>query len=234
MARRAKASPSGNGNRTRVLLTGGPGLLRDALKVAFSSEKMDVTVADPASIRQTLDAVLPDVVLVPGGDPDITVDLIREVVEIGYPTVTIARDSTVLDQARLIDAGAGLVIGPDAPYADLIAAVREVAAGHTPLPLGRRYELEEVLREHRKAEARRNRPFEELSARERAIFALLYEGLSAEQIADEECISMSTVRSHVRKILTTLNVHSQLAAVAMARSRGWFEAVSLDLTGHRG
>jgi len=39
-------------------------------------------------------------------------------------------------------------------------------------------------------------------------------------------VSVSTVRTHVRSILSKLNVHSQLSAVAMARSNGWFAEAS--------
>ena len=59
-----------------------------------------------------------------------------------------------------------------------------------------------------------------LSPRQRAVLELLDEGLAARDIALRLGISETTVRNHVRAILTRLDCHSQLGAVAEARRRG--------------
>ena len=53
-----------------------------------------------------------------------------------------------------------------------------------------------------------------LTAREREVLSLLGEGLEAAEIADRLGVSVTTVRTHIRHILSTLGVRSQLAAVA--------------------
>ena len=136
-------------------------------------------------------------------------------------------EDVAVEAALAARAGANRVLGLDTGFEDLAATVQRSFSEALTLELDRRYILEQLLREHRKTEEDRWLPFRELSAREREIFALVYEGLSADQIAEDACVSVSTVRTHVRSILSKLNVHSQLAAVAMARSNHWFTADAL-------
>jgi DNA-binding CsgD family transcriptional regulator len=58
-----------------------------------------------------------------------------------------------------------------------------------------------------------------LTAGERRVLFYLTEGWTAQDIADELVVSLTTVRSHIRSILRKLEVRSQLAAVAIANSR---------------
>ena len=59
-----------------------------------------------------------------------------------------------------------------------------------------------------------------LTSSERRVLYFLTAGRSAQEIADELVVSLATVRSHIRSVLRKLGVRSQLAAVAMANSRG--------------
>lgn len=56
-----------------------------------------------------------------------------------------------------------------------------------------------------------------LTGTERAVLALLSTGVGAAQIGARRHLSMNTVRTHIRSILTKLGVRSQLEAVAVAR-----------------
>jgi DNA-binding NarL/FixJ family response regulator len=58
-----------------------------------------------------------------------------------------------------------------------------------------------------------------LTAGERRVLFYLTEGWSAQDIAAELVVSLTTVRSHIRSVLRKLEVRSQLAAVAIANSR---------------
>jgi DNA-binding NarL/FixJ family response regulator len=138
----------------------------------------------------------------------------------------IAQEGVSVEASRLVGAGAAAVLGLDTALPEVVAAVRSVLNGRAPMSLERRYRLEQILREHLADEQRRWLPFGELTERERTIFALVYDGMSADQIAERECVSVHTVRSHIRQILAKLNVNSQLAAVALARSHGWFAPVA--------
>jgi len=58
-----------------------------------------------------------------------------------------------------------------------------------------------------------------LTASERRVLFHLTEGRTAQEIADELVVSLTTVRSHIGSVLRKLGVNSQLAAVAIANSR---------------
>ncbi len=60
-----------------------------------------------------------------------------------------------------------------------------------------------------------------LSKRELEILEGLSRGNSYKMLADTLCISMDTVRYHVRNIYKKLHVHSQSEAVAKALRKGW-------------
>lgn len=60
-----------------------------------------------------------------------------------------------------------------------------------------------------------------LTARERIVLIHLMHGLSAEQIAQVEYVTLATVRTHIRNVLWKLNVRTQLAAVAYAYRTLW-------------
>jgi PAS domain S-box-containing protein len=65
--------------------------------------------------------------------------------------------------------------------------------------------------------------FQELTAREREVLALLAEGLGTRNLAQRLVISPNTVRNHIQNILQKLNVHSRAEAVAIAIRHGYIK-----------
>ena len=59
-------------------------------------------------------------------------------------------------------------------------------------------------------------PGDDLTPRERAVLALMVEGLNNTQIAERLIVSPSTIKSHVSNILSKLGVASRTEAVALA------------------
>jgi len=66
----------------------------------------------------------------------------------------------------------------------------------------------------------RGGPLAELTGREREILRGLSEGLSTAALAKKLSIAPVTVRNHVQNILQKLDVHTKLAAVALAYHQG--------------
>jgi len=64
-----------------------------------------------------------------------------------------------------------------------------------------------------------------LTISERRVLFYLTEGCTAQRIAQELVVSVTTVRSHIGSVLRKLGVRSQLAAVAIANSRDLGHAV---------
>jgi len=65
-------------------------------------------------------------------------------------------------------------------------------------------------------------PGQDLTERERAVLALMVEGLNNTQIAGRLFVSPSTIKSHVSHILSKLGVASRTEAVALAMRHGLF------------
>ena len=65
-------------------------------------------------------------------------------------------------------------------------------------------------------------PGQDLTERERAVLALMVEGLNNTQIAGKLFVSPSTIKSHVSHILSKLGVASRTEAVALAMRHGLF------------
>ncbi|MCL3862343.1 response regulator transcription factor [Actinotalea sp. K2] len=116
-----------------------------------------------------------------------------------------------------LEAGAAGFLLKDADPAVMVDAVRSIAAGNGTLDqtLTRR-----VLREF--AERRRSRPVsarrasELLTAREADILLLLAHGMSNEAIARELVVEVSTVKSHLARMMPKLGVSSRLQAAVWA------------------
>jgi DNA-binding NarL/FixJ family response regulator len=124
--------------------------------------------------------------------------------------------SGTADQARLgaaLAAGALAAVPKQAPLATLLAAVRAALVGRDVTPPGYR---ERLIEAHRARAALMTR-LDRLSTREREVLALLAAGHRAQAVADRFVVSLATVRTQIRAVLTKLGVSSQLEAVALYR-----------------
>ncbi len=63
--------------------------------------------------------------------------------------------------------------------------------------------------------------FEKLSRREQNVLIKLMRGATAQQICDEDYVSLATVRTQIRAIISKLGVTSQVGAVVLAYQSGW-------------
>jgi DNA-binding NarL/FixJ family response regulator len=116
-----------------------------------------------------------------------------------------------------LEAGASGFLLKDAEPSVMVDAVRSIAAGNGTLDqtLTRR-----VLREF--VERRRTQPVsvqrgsELLTAREVDILLLLAQGMSNEEIAQELVVEVSTVKSHLARMMPKIGVRSRLQAVVWA------------------
>jgi two-component system, NarL family, nitrate/nitrite response regulator NarL len=74
----------------------------------------------------------------------------------------------------------------------------------------------------------------QLTDREWDVLEMLIEGASGHQIADRLGVRANTVRSHVQRILTKLQVHSRLEAAGFAVRNGLVRPSPRGEVGHRG
>lgn len=131
-----------------------------------------------------------------------------------------------LEQARYLEAGAAAIVPKDSGPSDLVAVVELALAGHELMASADRHAALARLRKHRELSRRQSAVFELLTHREEETLTLITEGFGAAEIAEQWQVSMPTVRSHIRAVLTKLGVTSQLQAAAIARDSGWYDRVS--------
>lgn len=114
---------------------------------------------------------------------------------------------TVLDQAMSFDR--------------LVAVLQRLCAGGQAMTDEEREALLETVERHEAAERALQQPFKALTEREAEVFAALVEGSAPKQIARNKGITVYTVRGHIARVLSKLDVSSQREALAMARNAGW-------------
>lgn len=130
---------------------------------------------------------------------------------------TFGLDDYVYDALR---AGASGFMLKDAPPEDLLAAVEVVARGDALIsPSVTRSVIEEFVRRS-PAPAASPPVLEELTSREREVLELLARGLSNAEIADRLVVSSGTVKTHVGRVLSKLDVRDRIQAVILAYECG--------------
>ncbi|MEY9848137.1 DNA-binding response regulator [Streptacidiphilus sp. MAP5-3] len=140
---------------------------------------------------------------------------------LGVPLVVLS-DSTRTDDLACAAVRAGVRgwVPKDSSLQHLLAVIRGVRSGETWIPPRL---LTQVLAElttlHDGLEQDAER-LATLSAREREVLDGLAAGLSRAEIGQRLFLSTNTVRSHVQNLMAKLDVHSSVAAVALAHRVG--------------
>lgn len=107
---------------------------------------------------------------------------------------------------------AAIALNPDQPFTELICALHGVLTHPPPREDPNMSKLEFRLRQR----DQERRQFETMTMREKEVLGELIAGKSAQEMTVCLQVSMTTVRTHIRGVLTKLGVSSQIAAVAMA------------------
>jgi two-component system, NarL family, nitrate/nitrite response regulator NarL len=230
VAHREDARIAGRGTiAPRILLVDDHAVIVQAMAQAMRSAGFgDVAVVMPdqldvAGVLALADEFRPDVALV---DLNLGVDrsglpIIGPLVGRGVAVVAFSATNEELVIAQCLEAGAVGFLNKGERFDVVVDYVSRVAAGEAVVPAAEREALLAKLREHRAVTDKRLRAFEELSPRERAVLKALLQGRSPQDVADEQYVSVKTVRSQIESIYRKLGVCSQLAAVALAREVGW-------------
>ena len=159
----------------------------------------------------------------PGRDLKATVaGLVTRNDRLGVVALTDSRDPELLTAA--MSAGVRGWVEPTTSPDHLVRVLHGVARGETWYPPALLTPVIDSLLEDRESRDRTQAELATLSARELEVLGCLARGMSRPEIAVELTLSPHTVRTHINNLLHKLDVHSVLAAVAIARQAGVLES----------
>ncbi len=227
---------------TSVLLVDDQELMRMAFRMVIESQGDLTVAAEAANGLEAVQAVRdlrPDVVLMDVRMPQLDgVQATRRIVSLEPPSHSRIIILTTFDLDEYVyaalRAGASGFLLKDAQPADLLSAIRAVASGDAVVApsITRRLlttyaqRLPERPRgdsEHDPAAGlapgQRER-YEQLTAREREVLLLVARSLSNAEIAEQLVLSEATVKSHVGRILSKLDLRDRVQIVVFAYESG--------------
>jgi DNA-binding NarL/FixJ family response regulator len=211
----------------RVVIADDEPLIRAGLQAIFEGAGGIEVVAVAATGEEAVAASRrhrPDVVLADIQMPRLDgLDAARQILAMTPAPRVIMLTTFDLDEYlyQAMRAGASGFLVKDTPRDQLVAAVRTVAAGDALLSssVARRL-IERFVQAAPAAPGRSAEDRPGLSPRETDVWRALARGLSNAEIAAELYVSEATVKTHVARILTKLQVRDRLQAVIAAYETG--------------
>jgi DNA-binding NarL/FixJ family response regulator len=219
---------SKRGASVRVLLCDDQELVRAGFRMLLAAVP-DTEVVGEASdgveaVQLALELV-PDVIVMDIRMPNLDgIDATRRIV--GEPSLgdtrvliltTFDADEYVYEALR---AGASGFLLKDASAADLLTAIRLLAAGEALLAPSITRKV--IAQFTRRADPRHTPPaLEKLTPREREVLALVADGLSNDEIAAELVVSAATVKTHISRLLSKLAARDRAQLVVIAYQSGF-------------
>jgi DNA-binding NarL/FixJ family response regulator len=209
-------------SRRRLLVLDGHVTFADALATRLGAEPgmsaysaTTIEQARRALLERRFDGLLVDLDLDGHSGLRFAVDALTEQPDLRIVVVTAAKDERhVVDAVQI---GVTGWVSKDEPIERLLAVIRGALRGETWIPprllTGVLVKLQSAQREM----SEHDMLLAKLTQREREILSLLAAGLKADAIASQLYLARGTVRSHIQHLMAKLNVHSAVAAVAVAR-----------------
>ena len=207
----------------KVLIADDQAMVREGFGALLASQPDMVVVGDAADGAAAVSrsrALGPDVVLMDIQMP--VMDGLAATRQLaGGPKILILTTFDLDDYVyEALRSGASGFLLKDAPAADLIAAVRVVAAGEGLLaPSVTRRLIAEFAR-RRPADRHRPAALTALTPRETDVLRLIARGRSNQEIAEELVVAEQTVKTHIGRILAKLSLRDRAQAVVFAYETG--------------
>ncbi|HSS93983.1 MAG TPA: response regulator transcription factor [Candidatus Dormibacteraeota bacterium] len=208
--------------QTRVLIVEDHQVVADGL-AALLNDQPDITVVGYAA--SVADAVIraqelaPEVVLVDfrlgdgtGADAGMAIRQVRPETRLIFLT----REDSDAARFAAVEAGASAFIHKSQAAAEVVNAIRTVAAGGT---LFTPRTIATLLNRRRAMDSQ----LESLTPREKEVLRMMAGGVSSRDIGTSLGISYTTVRTHIRSLGAKLGVHSKLEAIVKARELALIE-----------
>jgi DNA-binding NarL/FixJ family response regulator len=210
----------------RVAIADDQALVRGGFRLILDARPDIEVIGEAEDGEQAVDLVqklVPDVLLLDVRMPNLDgIEATRQIVAAASPTRIIILTTFDLDDYvhDAIRAGASAFLLKDVRPADLVDAIRLVAAGNAllaPTALTRLLERFSSPPHSREPDGAR---LQALTERELEILRLVAEGLSNAEIAARLVVSEATVKTHVSNLLRKLSVRDRVQAVITAYDTG--------------
>ncbi|MGW2204840.1 response regulator [Streptomyces sp. NPDC001774] len=216
----------------RVIIVDDQAMVRAGFAALLSAQADIDVVGEAPDGRQGVDvarATHPDVVLMDVRMPEMDgLAAAREILDppagvVHRPKVLMLTTFDVDDYVyEALRAGASGFLLKDAPPADLIAAVRVVAAGEALLApsVTRRLIADFAATRPAPRADRAALRLNGLTPRETEVLELIARGLSNQEIADRLVLAEQTVKTHIGRVLAKLDLRDRAQAVIFAYESG--------------
>ncbi|MFC8343783.1 response regulator [Streptomyces sp. NPDC057280] len=220
----------------RLLLVDDDPLVRAGLSLMIGgADGIEIVgeAADGSDVEALVDRSRPDVVLMdirmPSMDGLTATERLRGRPD--APQVVLLTTFHADDQVlRALRAGAAGFVLKDTPPAEIVEAVRRVAAGDPVLsPTVTRQLMRHAA--GTAADTRRTRARERIAGlndREREVAVAVGRGLSNAEIATELYMSVATVKTHVSRVLAKLDLNNRVQIALLAYDAGLLEELEED------
>lgn len=220
---------TGMSEKIRVLLADDHVVLRQGTAALLASEEDIEVVGQASDGREAVELahqLKPDIVVMDVRMPELSgIDATRKIRRASPSVQVLVLTAHDDDQYvfALLEAGASGYLLKTAPVSKLVAAIRQVEAGESPLSpsIARKIVVRMSNQEEESSPAGEENDVEMLTSRELEVLQLLARGMSNRQIAEKLVISDRTVQAHLTNIFAKMGISSRLEAVLLGIRRGW-------------
>jgi len=207
-----------------VLLVDDQVIMLDGLEALFAQEPTLRVVGRAQNGREAVAlaaALRPDVVIMDISMPEMDgIEATRGVLKASITSrvLVLSMYNNKEFVRELLAAGASGYLLKNAGRAELLVAIRDVAAGLTYVAEAVRQTMEQGTKGAARAGDKQNQV---LTTREKEIVIHIARGESGKEIADRLSLSVDTVNTHRKNILHKLDLPSSASLVRYALERGW-------------
>jgi DNA-binding NarL/FixJ family response regulator len=210
----------------RILIADDHALFRDGVRAALATaggcdvvgEAVDGSHAVARALELKPDVILMDIHMPALNGVDAATRILRELPGTGVIMLTMLEDDSSVFAAMRAGARGYILKGAD--KAELLRTIHAVAGGEALFGPA----IAQRITRFFSGLPRGQRPFPELTERERDVLALIAEGKSNAEIADRLVISPKTVSNHISNIFGKLQVADRAQVIVKARQAGFGEA----------
>lgn len=173
----------------------------------------DAEKAVKAKVSELADVVLVDINM-PGMNGIECVRLLKPLNrDVNYVMLTAYHDAQLIFDA--LSAGAGGYLLKRATREELMAAIKDVHSGGSPMSSS----IARIVVEAFQNKPSKDEQLDQLTTREREVLDLLAKGMLYKEIADQLTVSHNTVHTLVRRIYEKLQVHTRREAIDRLQGR---------------